>query len=236
MTGDLALRRPLQAVLFDLDGLLVDSEPAWTRAERSAFEWLGGTWGAEVKAACVGRRLDGMAAELIRRARSDVPVAVVMRRLDAEAARFFAEGLAPRPGALALLAEVAAAELPVALVSSTRRGLVEAALPSLGSPRFDVLVTGDDVEHAKPDPEPYLLAARRLGLDPAGCAVLEDSPAGVAAGVAAGCPVVAVPNTVPIDPGPGVTVVASLADIDLAWLAQVVAGSGPFRAPIRIAP
>jgi HAD superfamily hydrolase (TIGR01509 family) len=222
MTSVAGRPRTLQAVLFDMDGLLVDSEPAWTRAERSAFEWLGGTWGPEVKAACVGRRLDDMAAELIRLAPSDVPVAAVVERLDADVAHLFAEGLASKPGALALLDALAAARVRLALVSSTRRPLVKAALRAFGDQRFDVLVTGEDVERPKPDPEPYLLAARRLGVDPAGCVVLEDSPAGVSSGVAAGCRVVAVPSGVPIESGPGVTVVPSLAGIDLDWLTRAV--------------
>ncbi len=234
MTRGLGRQRGLQAVFFDMDGLLVDSEPAWTQAERSAFEWLGGTWGPDVKAASVGRRLDDMAAELIRLAHSEVPVAAVVERLQAEVEEVFARGLAVRPGAQKLLEAVTASGVPTALVTSTRRPLVEIALRSLGSQSFDAIVTGDDVERAKPDPEPYRLAARRLGADPVACVVLEDSPAGVASGLAAGCHVVAVPNAVPIAPGPGVTVVASLADIDLAWLAGIVSPTDPGRPmPVR---
>lgn len=220
--------RRLRAALFDMDGLLVDSEPAWTEAERTAFERLGGTWRPEIKAACVGRRLDEMAAELVRLAGSAVPVADVAVRLGAHVARLFAAGLPPRPGALELLRSLAAEAVPLALVSSTHRALVETALGSLGARCFQVVVAGDDVARPKPDPEPYLLAARLLGVDSSGCVVLEDSPAGVAAGLAAGCRVVAVPSAVAVTPRPRVTVLASLADVDLRWL---LAGADDRRAP-----
>jgi len=208
----------LAAGLFDLDGLLVDSEPAWTVAERSAFEYLGGTWGPATKAACVGLRLNEMAAVLVRLAGSPAPVSEVAARLDAHVAELFARGLPLRPGALSLLDELAAAAVPLALVTSTRRGLVDVALRSIGAGRFAVLVTGGDVARPKPDPEPYRLAAARLGVEPARCVVFEDSPAGIASGLAAGCAVVAVPNSVPVEPEPDVTVVPSLAAVDVPAL------------------
>jgi HAD superfamily hydrolase (TIGR01509 family) len=148
----------------------------------------------------------------------------------------FARGLPVQPGAQKLLEAVTAAGVPTALVTSTRRALVEIALRSFGGQSFDAMVTGDDVKRAKPDPEPYLLAARRLGVDRSGCVVLEDSPAGVASGVAAGCHVVAVPNAVSIAPRPGVTIVASLADVDLARLEDVFSSADRGRPiPVRAA-
>jgi HAD superfamily hydrolase (TIGR01509 family) len=210
--------RTVAAALFDMDGLLVDSEPAWTAAERAAFEALGGTWGPAIKAACVGLRLDLMAAELVRLARSAVPAAVVEARLAAHVAELFAAGLPARPGALALLDALGGRALPLALVSSTRRPLVERALAGVGAGRFAAIVTGGDVARPKPDPEAYLRAAALLGVEPAHCVVFEDSPAGIQAGVAAGCAVIAVPNAVSLAPEPGVTVLASLADVDVASL------------------
>ena len=211
-------RAALAAALFDLDGLLVDSEPAWTVAERAAFEALGGTWGPAIKAACVGRRLDEMAGELVRLSGSPTAPRAVEERLDAHVADLFAKGLPARPGALALLDALAAARVPLGLVSSTRRALVVLALRAIGAERFAVVVTGGDVARPKPDPEPYLLAAARLGAEPARCVVFEDSPAGVRAGLSAGCAVVAVPNSVPVAPEPGVTVLPSLAGVDVAGL------------------
>jgi HAD superfamily hydrolase (TIGR01509 family) len=214
------VRVSLAAALFDLDGLLVDSVAAWTTAQRALFESLGGTWGPEIKAACFGRRVEEMAEVLVALSGSDVPVATARATLAAHIARLFAAGLPPRPGADALLDALRHARVPLAVVSSSHRALVEGALRDLGRERFALLVTGDEVVRPKPDPEPYLLAARRLAVDPRRCVVFEDSPPGVAAGVAAGCAVVAVPSLVALPPGPGVTVLTSLADVDVRWLLE----------------
>ena len=121
-------------------------------------------------------------------------------------------GVPVRPGARELLAEVAAAGLPHALVTGSERGFMDAVLARTGM-RFDALVCADDVSVTKPDPEPYLLAAKLLGADPARCYALEDSPNGVASAQAAGCRVIAVPSLIPIGPAPGRTVVRSLLDL-----------------------
>jgi HAD superfamily hydrolase (TIGR01509 family) len=101
-----------------------------------------------------------------------------------------------RPGARELLAEVTAAGLPCALVTGSERRFMDAVLARTGL-RFDALVCAEDVSVTKPDPEPYLLAAKLLSTDPACCFALEDSPNGVASAEAAGCRVIAVPSLVP---------------------------------------
>ena len=118
-----------------------------------------------------------------------------------------------------LLAEVAAAGVPMALVSSSYRVLVDAVLAQ-GLGPFALTVAGDEVGQGKPHPEPYLTAAQRLGVSPARCVVIEDSPSGVAAGEAAGCAVVAVPSVagVAFDAAPRRLVVGSLAGVTLADL------------------
>jgi len=127
------------------------------------------------------------------------------------------QGVSVMPGAAALVAEVAASGLRYALVTSSQHGFVDAVLARTGL-RFPVLVCGNDVRRGKPDPEPYLLAARRLGVDPARCLVLEDSVAGITAAEAAGCFVVAVPTLGEVEPGPRRQVVPSLSGISLSWL------------------
>ena len=121
-------------------------------------------------------------------------------------------GVPLQPGARELLAEVAAAGLPHALVTSSERRFMDQVLASTGL-RFDALVCADDVSVTKPDPEPYLLAAKLVGVPPGDCFALEDSPNGVASAEAAGCRVIAVPSLVPIEPAPGRTVVRSLLDL-----------------------
>ena len=112
------------------------------------------------------------------------------------------------PGAARLLAELAAHEVPTALVSASHRRIIDRVLPSLGPEHFALSVAGDEVARTKPHPDPYLLAAAGLGADPARCAVIEDTATGVAAAEAAGCRVVAVPSVAPIAPAARRTVVA----------------------------
>ena len=210
------------AVLFDMDGLLVDSEPVWSVAEAEIMDWLGGPWNLDVKAACVGRRIDEACSILVRIAGSSVPPDEVADRLLARMAALFRADLPVLPGAVELVDALRAAGVRTALVSSSYRLLVDAALESLGEHRFDVTVAGDEVALAKPAPEPYETAARALGADPAACVVLEDSGAGCASGRAAGCYVVAVPNMVPVPEGIAHATVTSLRDLDVAMLRSLV--------------
>jgi HAD superfamily hydrolase (TIGR01509 family) len=122
------------------------------------------------------------------------------------------DGVPVQPGARELLAAVRQAGLPHALVTGSERNFMEAVLASTGM-RFDVLVCAEDVTAPKPDPEPYLLAAKLVGVHPGDCFALEDSPNGVAAAGAAGCRVFAVPSLLPIPAAPGRTVVSSLLDL-----------------------
>ena len=125
------------------------------------------------------------------------------------------------PGVRELLAELAAHDVPRALVTSSDRGVMEALLDGIGAADgtvFATTVCAQDVRHTKPHPEPYLTAARRLGVDPARCVVLEDSVNGLTAGEAAGCRTVAVPAVIPVPAAPRRTVVASLREIDVAAL------------------
>lgn len=216
----------LAAVLFDLDGLLVDSEPVWSVAEAEIMAWLGGPWNLDVKAQCVGRRVDESCRILVAIAHSTVPPDDVQARLVGRMCELFREHLPVLPGAVELVDAVRAAGVPTALVSSSFRVLVDAALESFGPHRFDVVVAGDEVTHAKPAPEPYLRAATLLGVDPRSCVVVEDSLAGATAGEAAGCAVVVVPNVVPVPPGPGRVLARSLADLDAPALARLIA-QGP---------
>jgi HAD superfamily hydrolase (TIGR01509 family) len=127
------------------------------------------------------------------------------------------------PGAYELLDALRAERVPVALVTSSLGEIADAVLKSVGRDRFDAVVTADDVTRTKPDPEPYLTAAKLLGVEPVRCVVLEDSPNGVAAATAAGCAVVAVPSLLPIERAPGRRVVSSLTEIRVADLRTLVA-------------
>ena len=128
-----------------------------------------------------------------------------------------------QPGAGPLLAGLDAAGVPCALVTASSRAIMDAVLKVTGL-SFGVTVCGEDVQRGKPEPEPYLRAAALLGVPPARCVVLEDSPTGIAAARAAGCPVIAVPS-VPVPPGPGLVVVRSLEDVSIDLLEDVVTGN-----------
>ena len=215
----------LQAVLWDMDGLLVDSEPVWTVAETELAVRLGGSWDEQIKAAVVGTRLDvAIPAMLSWFGIEPTPdrVAEASNWLLTRMVQLYAGPLPLLPGVAGLFAELRAAAVPMALVSSSYRVLVDAVLAH-GIGPFDLTIAGDEVRRGKPDPEPYLTAADRLGVDPARCVVLEDSAAGVLAGQAAGCAVVAVPSVagVRIAPAPQLLVVPSLGGIGLSHLTRL---------------
>jgi len=192
----------LGGVLFDMDGLLVDSEPLWTVAETDLARDLGAVWSPQLKAAVIGTRLDAAVPIILRELGVGTDPATVARTqgwLLARMTALFTERALPLlPGARGLLDALTEAGVPCALVSSSYRVLVDTVLDRLGDHPFRVTIAGDEVAQAKPDPEPYRLAAEGLGAEPGSCVVLEDSVTGATAGVAAGCVTVLVPGgTVP---------------------------------------
>jgi HAD superfamily hydrolase (TIGR01509 family) len=201
-------------VLFDMDGLLIDSEPLWLAAETEVMARLGGPpWTTADQQALLGGSLQRTVRHLSAKATRPQPPAVVADWLMSGVEdQVRTHGVPLQPGAVALLASVKAVGLPHALVTSSERSFMDAVLASTGL-SFDLTVCADDVTHTKPDPEPYLLAAKLLGVAPGLCSALEDSSNGVASAEAAGCRVFAVPSLLPIPPAPGRTVVRSLLDL-----------------------
>jgi HAD superfamily hydrolase (TIGR01509 family) len=219
-----------------MDGLLVDSEPLWFVVEREVAGRLGAPWGEADQEALIGGSLERTVSWLLAKAGGPAgtggPVTAgrehVARWLVEGMARLVAErGLPLQPGAARLLAALDAVGVPCALVTASSRAIMDAVLKVTGL-SFGVTVCGEDVQRPKPDPEPYLLAAARLGVPPEGCAVLEDSPTGIEAARAAGCAVIAVPS-VPVSSGPGVTTVTSLCDVGFDLLEAVVTGKTDCR-------
>jgi HAD superfamily hydrolase (TIGR01509 family) len=220
----------LRAVLFDMDGLLVDSEPLWLEVEEAVMARMGGTWTSEDQRALLGGSLHASAGYMLGKAPAGAAVTreqVGRWLLDGMAGLLASRGVPMRPGARELVDAVAAAGIGRALVTSSQRRIMDAVLAATGL-RFDVTVCGEDVRHAKPHPEPYLRAAALLGQPPGGCVVLEDSPAGIASARAAGCPVIAVPS-VPLTDSDGVVTAGSLREADIALL-QAVVTKGSVRA------
>ncbi|MFF5259594.1 HAD family hydrolase [Actinomadura viridis] len=212
-----------QAVLFDMDGLLIDSERLWLEVETEVMTWLGGSWGPEQQEALVGGSLDVAVTYMLELTGAAADPAEVGRRMLEGMVERLRAGVPMMPGAKELLSEVRAAGMPAALVSSSHRVLIEPVLDAIGREHFTLSVAGDEVTRTKPHPEPYLTATARLGAAPARCVVLEDSPNGLAAAEAAGCVTVAVPCLLPVAPAPGRTVVGSLHEVDLDRLAALFA-------------
>jgi HAD superfamily hydrolase (TIGR01509 family) len=209
------------AVLFDMDGLLLDTEPLWSIAEVELAGRLGGVWDDEIKAEVVGTRLDVAIPTILRHygvEPSKDHVAEATAFLLDRMVALFATDLPLHVGATELVDELRARGVPLALVSSSFRVLVDAAMRLFGADRFDVTIAGDEVTHGKPHPEPYLTACERLGVPPQRAVVIEDALSGVLSAEAAGCAVVAVPYVAPIPPQHGRHVVTALGDIDVDWL------------------
>ena len=195
----------MQAVLFDMDGTLVDSEKLWDISLAALYEELGGRLTPEVRASMVG----GSAEDTIRTSIPTWAWSRIRSRWQSPSA-----GCTTTPrncstagcrGATArrnLLEALAAEGTPMALVTNTQRALTERALNSIGRHYFSATVCGDEVPTGKPAPDPYLRAAELLGLDPAECLAIEDSVTGTAAAEGAGCPVLVVPNDVEVPRGP----------------------------------
>ncbi|NED94206.1 HAD family phosphatase [Phytoactinopolyspora alkaliphila] len=201
-----------------MDGTIVDTEPLWIAAEQVLVESHGGSWTEEDSLALVGSDL--LAAGEYIRQRAGLPMSAeqVRDHLLAEVLTGVKAGVEWRPGAVELLAGLGRAGVPAALVTMSYRVLAEAVVSQLPAGTFTAVITGDSVSRGKPHPEPYLAAAAELGIAPADCLVVEDSPPGVASGLAAGMRVVGVPNTVAIDPAPGLVLIDSLAGLDVAEL------------------
>jgi HAD superfamily hydrolase (TIGR01509 family) len=208
----------LQAVLFDMDGVLVNSEPLWFRAESEVMARLGGSWAEGDQHVLVGGSMAVTVRYLLDKGTRAADPAVVERWLVQSMTQMLtSQPLPVMPGARELVAEVAAAGLPYAVVTSSERVIMDAVLARFGV-AFPVTVCAGDVAQCKPDPEGYLLAAAKLAVDPRRCLVIEDSPNGVAAAGAAGCVVLAVPGMVPIPAAPGRLVVPSLTELSLPRL------------------
>ncbi|XVS67215.1 HAD family hydrolase [Actinosynnema sp. CA-299493] len=217
----------VEAVLWDMDGTLLDSEKLWDIPLYEFVEKLGGTLSLATRQAMVGssvpRTMSMLFAEVGVERPSEAEVADgaawIMRRTE----EVFRAGLPWRPGAREALRAVRDSGVPMALVTSTERQLTEVALDTIGRDLFDATVCGDEVDRRnKPLPDPYLRAARLLGVDPTRCVAVEDSPTGVASAVAAGCTVLVVPCDVPVEQGERRVFRESLVGVDLGTLAPLL--------------
>lgn len=209
-----------QAVLFDMDGTLIDSEKIWDISLRDTATWLGGELTPQARERMIGSSMARSVAIMHQELGIDADPEASATYMTERTLELFAGPLPWKPGARELLDAVAEAGIPAALVTATHRRLTTLALNTIGARRFGAIVCGDEVQRGKPDPEPYLRAAALLGADPTRCVVIEDSILGVTAGERAGAAVLGVASEAPLPPAPTRTLAASLVGIDVAWLRE----------------
>ena len=213
------------AVLWDMDGTIVDTEPYWIAAEFELAEQYGGSWSEEHALQLVGNDLLTSGRYIAEHAGVPLePAQIVEELLDRVTARMRTE-VPWCPGARELLGELGERGVPCALVTMSYTRFVQPMLDALPAGTFAAIVTGDTVTHGKPHPEPYLKAARLLDVPAEDCLAIEDSNTGARSAEAAGCRVLAVPNHVPVLPGPGRVVRSSgLAGLRVADLWEAYVG------------
>ncbi|MUL65425.1 HAD family hydrolase [Mycobacterium sp. CBMA 234] len=207
-----------------MDGTLVDSEKLWDVSMQAFYARFDAVMSAELREASVG----GSAENVMRMVYDDLGLDPNPEAMEESAdwlhvytGELFEQGLPWRPGAQELLETLAASEIPLALVTNTRRELAEQALKTIGSHYFAVTVCGDEVPDGKPAPDPYLRAAELLGVAPGDCLAIEDSVTGAQSADAAGCVVLVVPNDVAVPDGPRRRHIESLAGLGVADLRDI---------------
>ncbi len=214
------------AVLWDMDGTIVDTEPYWIEAEYALVEGHGGVWSESHAEQLVGQSL-AFTAGALQAAGVGLEVREIVDSLSSHVEQRVRDRLPWRPGARELLEDLHAAHVRCALVTMSHGPLVRAVVDQLPKPYFDAIVTGDTVEFGKPHPEAYSTAITLLRhRDPAltidECIAIEDSGPGVAAAMAAGLTTVAVPHMAPIPDESGRTLWESLAGKTIADLERLV--------------
>lgn len=204
------------AVLWDMDGTLVDTEPYWIETEFALAERFGGTWSEAHALSLVGNDLMVSARYIRDHMPLDLPPEQIVDLLLDGVVERVRRSVPWCAGAREQLLALAAAGVPCALVTMSWTRFVAPILDQLPEGTFATVVTGDHVTHGKPHPEPYLTAAERLGVDPTACLAVEDSATGASSAEAAGCQVLVVPNHVEVPPGERRVFAPSLAGLDLA--------------------
>ena len=216
---------PFDAVLWDMDGTLIDSEPLWIEQERQLMESIGAKWTSEDAIYCVG----GPMARVDAYMRSKLPTAVLDKFAPLALTNQLLQRMEDRlshdipftPGAFELVNEMKSANLPLALVSASSRPLMNAALKSIGSQLFDITISDNDVEKSKPDPEGYVKAAASLDVDISRSLIIEDSITGMTAAIASGAFVLGLPHVAELPHGPKVIHHPTLENLTMRDLANL---------------
>ncbi|NCA18458.1 MAG: HAD family phosphatase [Actinobacteria bacterium] len=212
-----------QGIFFDMDGLLVDTEPYWLQTESELMAEFGVHWQSEDQLFCLGGPMEKVGRYMSDLAGSrQSPEWFASELIDRMAEKFTL--ISPMPGISELLSEITKIHIPAALVSASPRRLVDAVLASIPNHPFALSISADDVVRGKPHPDPYLKAAELLNVKIEHSIILEDSPTGVTAARASGAWVVAVPHIAPIAPAQRSVVIETLAGASVTSLWNLVRG------------
>jgi HAD superfamily hydrolase (TIGR01509 family) len=209
------------AVFFDMDGLMVDSEPEWFLSEIEVTKPFGYTWLETDLIACLGGPLSKVGQYMFDKCgQEQSPEFFTQTLIDTQVARM--RGNTPTmPGAVKLVRELQSHGVKTALVSASPRNIVDAVLDNLGHDLFPFSISSDDVLKTKPDPEAYLKAADMSESNISNCLVFEDSITGMSAAIASGAYLIAVPHLVSIEESPRVRVIRSLEQLSFSKLTDL---------------
>lgn len=210
-----------EAVFFDMDGLMVDSEPEWFQSEVEVTSPFGYTWLEIDQIACLGGPLSKVGQYMFDKCgQQRSPQYFTQALIDTQVARM--RGNTPTmPGAIELLRELQSHGIKTALVSASPRNIVDAVLDNLGHDLFPFSISADDVTKTKPDPEGYLTAANMSGSDISNCLIFEDSLTGMNAAIASGAYLIGVPHLVTIEEAERVRVIKSLKQMSYAKMKEL---------------
>ena len=208
----------MSAILFDMDGTLVDSEPLWLEAEREVMESVGCTWSAEDQLACLGGPRERTEKIMQERSNHVKPYGFFGDQLDILMLTKLEKELQIVPNALELINECRVFGLKIALVTASGGTLMKTVLTNFPANFFDITISAADVVKSKPNPEPYLMAADKLNVRIEDCLVIEDSITGVTAGLNSGAQVIGIPHLVSMPEHKNLRIVESLSELSLSKL------------------
>lgn len=224
-SNDTRIDRNPAAVLWDMDGTLIDTEPLWHRAEAEIAHEHEADWSTADALASTGQSIQKCAARLQERGvagQIDQIVLDLSTRVEASVRRGDAQWM---PGALDVLRLLSREGIPVALVTNSFRALASTVSEKVPDRPFRVIVAWDDVSVGKPDPASYLKAAANLAVDPSECVAIEDTETGAIAAAAAGLRVIVAPGVQPVPPAEHRSRIRSLVDVDITLLRSVTGGA-----------
>ena len=207
-----------EAVFFDMDGVTIDSEPQWQRSETTLMERFGYIWSEEDQAHCVGGPLTRVGEYMALKSGSQLNGSWFMEQLISIQMEAMRDGAELLPGVSDFVQQCRDAHVPVALVSASPRNIVDSVLSALPKNFFDFSISSDEVVRTKPDPLPYLTAAKRLGVQISASLIIEDSKTGIQSAKSAGAYILAIPHFFSLESTSRMKVVKTLEGISIAEL------------------